>query len=83
MSKMSENANRTTLMPPAVACSGKVPFDSFSLANGVANRNTDDRHHRSAYKCGHCGLWHIGTEVTQATKRKATAFSKQKLRFSL
>lgn len=51
----------------ASQCQGKVGFESAALAHQV-NRLRSKRHGgkknrrppRDAYKCGHCGKWHLG-----------------------
>ena len=59
---------QTHQRPPAVSCAGKVRFDSAALAHAIAKRrgkarkvNHDDaRRRREAYRCKHCGGWHLG-----------------------
>lgn len=57
----------------AAACTGKVRFDSFSLADRV---NQDRRKgkgsvKRSAYHCAYCLGWHLGRR-NAAPKRQNT-----------
>lgn len=84
MSKQSDAALRSAMAPSAVSCDGKVAFNSFSLAQSVTKRTAiRDRNGRSAYKCGHCGLWHIGTDNGKVEKKKQFAFAAKKVAFSL
>ena len=84
MSKQSDAALRSALVPSAVSCGGKVALGSFSLAQAVVTRNgSKDRNGRSAYKCGHCGQYHIGTDNGKVGKKKALGFAARKLAFSL
>ncbi len=46
-------------------CEGKVPFDSYVLANKVAKRRlkSKDKYARQLpYHCEICHLWHIRTK---------------------
>lgn len=46
---------------PENQCVGKEPFSSFVLANAVAIRpRTQRKDKMEAYRCPHCGFWHIG-----------------------
>ena len=57
--------------PAEVACLGKVPFSSFTLANAVVTRNREKhRESRSAYHCLHCHEWHIGTDNGQRARAR-------------
>lgn len=75
MSSQSDNARVSKSLPSAVGCDGKVSFDSFKLANAVVTRHPrdDGRRCRIAYRCGHCGAWHIGSNKGGHAKRKESA----------
>lgn len=54
--------------PYADGCTGKVRFDSPSLAADVAKKRKGygpgtkgDRRTRESYRCAACGGWHLGT----------------------
>lgn len=57
--------------PPASACEGKVPFASKSQATAsakiVSRRKTCPA---CAYKCAHCGAWHVGTTLHKSPPSK-------------
>lgn len=79
MSVASEAAKRTGRSSPATACTGKVPFDSFSQAAKVVDRTkTKPRPGRSAYRCGHCHKWHIGTDSGRVELRNAIEFKERR-----
>jgi hypothetical protein len=53
----------------AAQCDGKVAFASPIEAHRVAMRRAkrsgrlhDDARFRRAYRCPHCGMWHLGGE---------------------
>lgn len=72
MSRQSENARLGTTLPSAVGCEGKVSFDNFKLANDVVKRpRKNDRCARTAYRCGHCRLWHIGSNKGHSHKKES------------
>lgn len=79
MSSQSANARSSAAMP-AVGCAGKVPFDSFALANAVVTRRPKDdgRRCRIAYRCGHCGAWHVGSNKGGKADRKYAAHLRSK-----
>jgi hypothetical protein len=79
MSVHSEAAKVCGATPAAVSCTGKVAFANYSQASRVLTRyQTKDRPGRSAYLCGHCGMWHIGTDQGHVKKHKAKDFKDQK-----
>jgi len=64
VSRGSDDALRTARTPALVSCSGKHRFDNQRLARDVAKRSNRQRKQGvSAYRCGHCGGWHIGTHI--------------------
>jgi hypothetical protein len=82
MSKQSDSIKRGLSGPSIISCDGKVKFANFSLADAVIKRaQTKERNGRSAYKCAHCGQWHIGTDNGKVSKKKAQDFSKRKAAF--
>ena len=48
----------------AASCEGKVPFETFTLANKAAKR----RKGRAAYHCRFCGRWHAGVSAPDKKK---------------
>ena len=79
MSLMSDAAKRTKGVPAEVACTGKVGFADYSLAAQVVARNRNkERSGRTAYKCAHCGLYHVGSDNGQVQRSKAIAFQQLK-----
>lgn len=75
MSVQTESVKRSKGTPAVIACIGKVAFTSFKLANAVVTRNSDtDRPGRSAYHCGHCKQWHVGTDNGKTAKRRSNDF---------
>lgn len=63
-----------------VSCDGKVPFDTRKLATSVLRRKTrSDRRRRSAYRCLHCGKWHLGMDMGRVAKRTAADFRRAKI----
>lgn len=79
MSAYSEAAKFKAQTPPAVGCLGKVAFDSFRLAADVLKRQTNKAPAgRSAYRCGHCSLWHLGTDVAHGAKARLAALKESR-----
>lgn len=79
MSVFSESAKVSRSSPAAVGCIGKVAFDSYGQVKAVLDRNqTKSRPGRSVYRCGHCGLWHIGSDKGHVAKKKAAEFKERK-----
>ena len=60
-----------------MTCSGKECFASYALAERIA-RLSANRHcsyKMSAYKCGECGSFHVGSKVGKPLdKRKGRYF---------
>lgn len=50
------------------ACAGKEPYDSANLARKVLRRRKrrHDGVSLNAYRCTHCGKWHIGNAIRSA-----------------
>lgn len=57
---------KRTSRDPAAACAGKVAFASFTLADLVGKRRTAQARGRKPYRCGNCGMWHVGSDVSKA-----------------
>lgn len=75
----SDDQRRSRLSNAEVSCVGKAPLESYQKAQAILRRHTvKDRPHRSAYHCGHCGAWHIGTDNGAVEKRKASEFKQRK-----
>lgn len=61
-------------------CVGKRSFETAALARAVNKRRRKARTERrgqEAYKCRHCGMWHIGTRrqtVLRRDERKAMRY---------
>jgi hypothetical protein len=48
---------------PAALCSGKVAFDTFTLAKQINQARSGRRHlARVPYRCTACHKWHLGTQ---------------------
>lgn len=45
--------------PISAQCAGKVTFQSPDTARRAAKR----KKRRHAYRCPHCGLYHVGTDT--------------------
>ena len=74
MSHNTEDAARSARAGVETACSGKVRFESFAIADAVAARGRHRKTRtRSAYACGHCSGFHIGNR-NMAFKVKKMAF---------
>jgi hypothetical protein len=79
MSVFSESAKERKFTPAGASCLGKVAFDSFRLANAVLGRQKNKaRPARSAYLCGHCQLWHLGTDSAHAAKARLASDKSRK-----
>jgi hypothetical protein len=44
------------------SCEGKVGFLTYTAAKKVASRKNNLNVHRTAYRCRHCHMFHIGGE---------------------
>ena len=79
MSAFGDTAKRSKSTPADIGCTGKVGFDGFKQAAAVLGRNqTKTRPGRSAYHCGHCHKWHIGTDKGRVEKKRAADFKERK-----
>ena len=62
---------------PGSACIGKSTFQTQMQAQAAIGRrrmNRKDREPLHAYRCGHCGQWHVGRALPRTlTKRPAPA----------
>lgn len=45
------------------SCRGKERFDSARLAHAVIRRGEFTHRPRDAYRCSHCGFYHIGSKL--------------------
>lgn len=45
------------------SCRGKERFDSARLAHAVIRRGESTHRPRDAYRCSHCGFYHIGSAI--------------------
>lgn len=79
MSAYSETVKRSKGTLAAVACDGKVGFVSYEKAAAVLKRySVKDRPGRTAYHCGHCQQWHLGTDKGRVEKKRAADFKERK-----
>lgn len=79
MSFFSDGARLNGTLPAEIGCTGKVTFDSYSQAAAVLGRNqTKARPGRSAYRCGHCNQWHIGTDTGRVAQKRNSNFKDRK-----
>lgn len=61
------------------ACTGKVRHDTRTAATDAAREATAGRFWLRAYRCWHCGGWHIG-HATARQRRAATAAIRERKR---
>jgi len=73
MSHNTDDKARSVRTGAAVACQGKVRFDTHALAMAVAARTRKGKHRgRSCYACGVCNGWHIGySNGAEKVRRRA------------
>lgn len=62
------------------SCLGKKSFASAQLAHKVAQRMRQADRNATAYHCGECHSWHLGTQLTRAPLIKAAKVAKIKRR---
>lgn len=61
--------SNTTINTVEAQCQGKHGFKSYRLAVGVASNGARSKDKAvSAYKCPHCGLYHVGQSVLKRTQ---------------
>lgn len=73
MSHNSDDKRRTRAHGAATACAGKVRFESFAHVSEAMNRIRQGKaKKRSAYACGFCQGFHIGSSnhVARSTPRR-------------
>ena len=71
MSRSTDEAKRTSLQPADAACNGKARFNSHALAMEVETRSKRRSGlNRQAYRCGHCGGYHLGGGNSMARKKR-------------
>lgn len=66
---------------PLLACVGKDPFDSYGQAVTIAEKTKRNktRANISAYRCEHCGKFHIGSSfVFKSPKKGVRGFRRKK-----
>lgn len=71
-------SNDLATVPYYAQCGGKKQFDSAILANKVAKRLASSKRHRhktpprslTAYRCAHCGFFHLGGGETVKAYRQ-------------
>lgn len=73
MSRATDDMRAASALPPIVGCDGKVRFESYQLAHSVVQRRARKKFRRQAYRCCHCGGWHLGTDPA----RRRLALRKQ------
>lgn len=65
----------------AAGCDGKVPFDTYHLAAAAAakRRGKKPRKHKKskAYRCRHCGLWHLGYSLDHFNRSLRAALAQE------
>ena len=75
----SDDRARSKRMPRAVVCEGKVGIETYRQAAEILERtHTKPRPGRSAYRCSHCGKYHIGTDSGRVERRKLLEFHKER-----
>lgn len=50
------------------SCDGKEAYDSARLVHAVLRRGARARGPRQAYRCDHCGFYHIGSSLKPSAK---------------
>lgn len=79
MSASTDDNKRSKETHKDVACTGKVAFETFVQAQQVISRpQVKYRPGRSSYHCGHCGMWHIGSDKGRTGKHRANDFKERK-----
>lgn len=58
----------TMIFSHASQCAGKEPFATPQLAHDVARRRQREHKNNEAYRCAHCGFWHIGARLRKPKK---------------
>lgn len=66
---MSLSDPLTGAMHAATACDGKQRFETLRLAQQVLLRSKYSRPGRAAYRCQHCGGFHLGTSNRKKAAR--------------
>lgn len=55
--------------PPEAQCTGKQAFTSHALATQVARKGSRAKDTPiSAYRCPHCGAYHVGSSAIKRTQ---------------
>lgn len=73
MSSFSYSKSPKPLIDPLTACAGKVGFENYERAAMVLKRKGPKvPPGRTAYRCVHCHLWHVGSDGGVEKKRAAT-----------
>jgi hypothetical protein len=79
MNQFADGNKRSKANMKAVICTGKAGFQTYNQTQEVINRpRARDKVTRIAYKCAHCGLWHLGTDKYGTSKSKAKDFKQRK-----
>lgn len=79
MSKFSEDVARTR-GKPLTYCKGKVQFESFAMAEGVARRTNRARDMQAAvYRCGECLRFHIGVRGNVMKRHQRHDFKQRRV----
>lgn len=60
----------------APGCTGKIPHKT----KHSAARQAKHSNHGKAYRCNHCGLWHVGNGRVQPSKGDRAFLAKLNLR---
>jgi hypothetical protein len=55
------------------SCAGKARFDTQRLAGQVSARRTRNGRRDQAYKCVHCGGWHLGLAIRHRERKQQLA----------
>lgn len=68
---MADQRNRLRNRP--ASCDGKERYPTAVLAHRVIKRRHRKDAQLSAYRCQHCGSFHIGTQRRDANRRRREA----------
>ncbi len=50
--------------PAEICCQGKAGFPATQARQIATDMRRRGRKKVDAYRCGHCGLWHVGSRIT-------------------
>jgi hypothetical protein len=79
MSNHSDFKKISKTFVPEIGCVGKVAFKHRSDAMVVVNRTGRSAPRgRTAYSCGICGMWHIGSDQFGLSKQRTQSINEKR-----